>query len=119
MFQNAGPASKRVPFPIRRVFTITGMDGADRRGAHAHHKTKQILVALRGGCTVDLDDGKRKAEVRLTKENEGLFLQPHVWHVMRDFEPNTVLLVVADQIYNEKDYIRDYEQFLKIHKGRA
>ena len=52
MFQTAGPLSKKVPFPIRKVLAITGMKGKDKRGAHAHFKTKQILVALRGGCIV-------------------------------------------------------------------
>ncbi|OGG53771.1 hypothetical protein A2851_02485 [Candidatus Kaiserbacteria bacterium RIFCSPHIGHO2_01_FULL_53_29] len=116
MFQATGPASKKVPFPIRRVLAITGMKGKDHRGAHAHFKTKQILVALRGGCTVELDDGKRKSHVRLNKQNEGLLLFPHVWHVMRDFKPNTTLLVIADTAYDEKDYIRRYAQFSRVVK---
>jgi len=118
MFQTAGSASKKVPFPIRKVLVITGMKGKDKRGAHAHFKTKQILVALRGGCIVELDDGKRKSRVRLSKQNEGLLLYPHVWHVMRDFKPNTTLLVIADTTYDEKDYIRDYAQFLKVAQKR-
>ena len=118
MFQTAGPLSKKVPFPIRKVLAITGMKGKDKRGAHAHFKTKQILVALKGGCTVELDDGKRKSHVRLSKQNEGLLLYPHVWHVMRDFKPNTTLLVIADTTYDEKEYIRDYAQFLKVAQKR-
>ncbi|MDO8562166.1 MAG: FdtA/QdtA family cupin domain-containing protein [bacterium] len=115
MFQTAGAASKKIPFPIRKVLATTGIKGKDRRGAHAHFKTKQFLIAVTGGCTVLLDDGKRKASVKLTGQNVGLLLYPLVWHDMRDFKPNTTLLVIADRPYDEKrDYIRDYAQFLKV-----
>ena len=112
MFQVHSDKPGNVPFPIRRVLTMTGMRGKDARGGHTHHKTKQILVCVSGGCTVDLDDGKRKKSISLNKLNKGLLLYPYIWHVMRNFKPNTVLLILADRKYDERDYIRDYSEFL-------
>jgi dTDP-4-dehydrorhamnose 3,5-epimerase-like enzyme len=106
-------ASGVVPFQIKKVLSIAGMKSEDERGGHTHHKTQQILICTSGGCTVDLDDGKNKTSVVLDKPNQGLFLFPYVWHVMRDFKENTLLLVVADTEYDEKDYIRNYEDFIQ------
>jgi len=86
----------------------------DKRGGHTHHKTRQILFAINGGCTVDLDNGKEKDSVKLDQFTKGVLLEPYVWHVMRSFEPGTILLVLADMEYNESDYIRDYNEFLKF-----
>lgn len=107
-----------VPFLVRKTLIIKGMTGNDKRGGHTHHKTNQILICLSGECKVSLDNGKNKAEVALNKTEEGLLLYPYVWHAMYDFKPNTILLVLADRKYNEKEYIRNYENFIKIIKNR-
>ena len=107
-----------VPFPVRKILLIKGMVGNDKRGAHTHHKTNQILVCVSGECKVSLDNGKSKAEVVLNKTEEGLLLYPYVWHSMYDFKPNTILMVLADQKYDEKEYIRNYEDFKKIIKSK-
>lgn len=106
MFQDVG-------FEIKRVLVMREMKEDDERGGHTHHKTRQILFAVNGGCTVDLDNGKQKDSVKLDKFTQGVLLEPYVWHVMRSFEPETILLVLADMEYNEEDYIRDYQEFLK------
>lgn len=103
-----------LPFDIKRVLVMRGMKEADVRGGHTHHKTRQILFAINGACTVDLENGKEKISVRLEKLNQGVMLEPYVWHVMRDYVPGTILLVLADSEYEESDYIRDYQEFLKI-----
>jgi hypothetical protein len=113
-----GAGADHVPFEIRKVLAITGMQGSDARGAHTHHKTRQILLPITGGCTVDLDDGSRKESVVLDTPNRGLLLNPYVWHVMREFKPNTLLLALADQPYDESEYIRDYDAFLGFVKER-
>ena len=118
MFQTHPSKAGYVPFPIRKVLVISGMKGKDARGAHTHHKTRQILLCLSGGCTVDLDDGTAKKSIRLSKPDQGLMLYPYVWHVMRNFKPNTLLLVIADRPYDEKEYIRDYEKFLSYARKR-
>lgn len=109
---------EEVPFLVRKTLVIKGMSGNDKRGGHTHHKTNQILICLSGECKVSLDNGKNKAEVVLNKTEEGLLLYPYVWHSMYDFKPDTILLVLADRKYNEKEYIRNYEDFIKITNNR-
>ncbi|HUQ30363.1 MAG TPA: FdtA/QdtA family cupin domain-containing protein [Candidatus Paceibacterota bacterium] len=111
MFQEVPDA---LPFTPKRVLITKGMNGNDRRGAHTHYETNQILVAISGGCTVELDDGEHKEDVVLTTPNQGLLLYPYVWHVMHTFLPDTTLMVIADRTYDEKDYIRSYEDFKRI-----
>jgi len=118
IFQPHPSKKDAVPFPIKKVLAITGMKSRDTRGGHTHHKTHQVLLCLKGGCIVDLDNGKKKKSVRLNKVNQGILLYPYVWHAMRDFEPYTVLLSLADRKYNEKEYIRDYKTFLKYVRKR-
>lgn len=113
MFQESDGKSFGLPFTVKRVLVTKDMRGEDKRGGHTHHKTNQILVCISGGCTVDLDDGSKKDQVVLDKHNEGLLLYPYVWHVMHSFKPDTILLVLADTLYDEKDYIRNYEDFIQ------
>ena len=114
MFQHDKKKSDHVPFTIRKVLATTGMNGKDARGAHTHHKTHLILICLSGGCVVDLDNTKEKATITLNNQHQGLYLYPYVWHVMHSFKPTTVLLVLADRKYDEREYIRDYNEFLKF-----
>jgi hypothetical protein len=107
-----------IPFPVRRVLTMSEMKKNDKRGGHAHHKTTQILIAVSGGCTVDLERGIEKKTVQLKSASDGLVLYPYVWHVMRDFKPGTTLLVLASTTYDEKDYIRDHAAYARILKKR-
>lgn len=112
-----GPGEKDlIPFEIKKVLTMRGMSGKDVRGAHTHHKTNQILIPLQGACTVTLDNGSEKTEVRMDNPNKGIILYPYVWHTMKDFEDNTILMVFADMIYDEVDYIRNYDDFLGFIK---
>lgn len=108
-----------LPFNTKRVLVMTDMKEDDVRGGHTHHRTNQILFAVAGACSVDLDNGTEKTTVRLDAFNTGVLLKPYVWHVMKDFAPGTVLLVVADTEYDEDEYIRDYETFMKLVAERA
>jgi hypothetical protein len=119
------PLYKMIEFPsfsdkrgVLSMFQTDKVKGRTSRGAHAHFKTTQVLIALEGGCTVDLDDGRRKKSVVLKSPGQGLLLYPYVWHVMRDFRPHTVLLALADSKYDEKDYIRDHDDFIRYAKKR-
>ncbi len=103
-----------VPFEIKRVFYIYGTKPNIPRGQHSHHKTKQYLIAINGSCRVTLDNGKTKEIHELNQPNIGLFQDAMVWGVMHDFSVDCVLLVFADQHYNEADYIREYSEFLKV-----
>ena len=114
MFQGTNVAAEnKLPFKIKRVLVMKDMNAKDVRGGHTHHETKQILFAISGECIVDLDNGKEKASVKLDKFNKGVILLPYIWHVMKNFSEDTILLVLADTEYNELDYIRNYNEFLK------
>ena len=102
---------RNIPFPIRRAYYIFGTRPGVRRGKHAHRRLRQVLVCVAGACTIALDDAREAEEVRLTGNDRGLVLDPMVWHEMYDFSPDCVLLVLADEWYDERDYIRDYAAF--------
>lgn len=102
------------PFEIKRVYYIfDNKDGVDR-GFHAHINLSQIAIAIAGSCTFVLDDGKSRKEVVLDNPSHGLLIEGLVWREMKNFSQNCVLIVLASDEYDEDDYIRDYEAFLKI-----
>ena len=102
-----------IPFDIKRVFYIYGTQEGVPRGNHSHYKAKQLLIAINGGCKVTLDDGKEKKTYTLNKPNIGLFQDALIWGSMHDFSQDCVLMVLSDMYYNDRDYIRDYNTFLK------
>lgn len=103
-----------VPFEVKRVFYIFGTQPDVPRGQHSHHQTRQYLIAVNGSCKVTLDDGKQKITYDLNQPNIGLLQDALVWGSMHDFTSDCVLLVLASEHYDEADYIRDYEDFLKV-----
>ena len=103
-----------VPFAIARVYHVYATTPGTTRGLHAHRALNQFAVAVAGSCTMLLDDGTARVEVRLDDPATGLTMPPMVWHEMNDFSPDCVLMVLADAAYDEADYIRDYDQFLAI-----
>jgi hypothetical protein len=105
--------NRQVPFDIKRVFYIYGTQERISRGNHSHYKTKQFLVAVNGSCKVTLDNGYKKETFNLDKPNLGLFQDAMIWGTMHDFSSDCVLMVLADDYYDESDYITDYENFLK------
>ncbi|WPP42084.1 FdtA/QdtA family cupin domain-containing protein [Paenibacillus hunanensis] len=106
---------KNIPFDVKRVFYIYGTAEGIRRGFHAHHKTRQVLISVSGNCKVHLDNTKRKKEVLLDHPTKALLLEPNDWHEMYDFSPDCVLLVLASELYQAEDYIRDYDQFIEVY----
>ena len=110
-------ANRQIPFDVKRVFYIYGTQEGVPRGNHSHYKTKQFLVAVNGSCKVTLDNGKEKETFDLNKPNLGLFQDALIWGTMHDFSSDCVLMVLADEHYDESDYIRDYDKFLKEVKN--
>ncbi len=102
-----------VPFDIKRVYYIYGTKAGVRRGYHAHRDLKQIAIALSGSCKFHLDDGKETEEFLLDSPDRGLMIEGLIWREMYDFSPDCVLMVVASEYYDETDYIREYNAFLK------
>ncbi len=103
-----------IPFYIKRVFYIYGTKPDVSRGQHAHYKTQQYLLAVSGSCQVTLDDGKEKVTHLLDQPNLGLFQDVMVWGSMHNFSSDCVLLVLANEHYNDADYIRSYDEFKQI-----
>ena len=102
----------QIPFDVKRVYYIFGTVSGVRRGFHAHKSLRQILICVKGGCKIHLDNGKGEtAEVTLDRPTLGLHVVADTWREMYDFSPDCVLMVLASEIYDEKDYIRDYQAF--------
>lgn len=105
--------NKSIPFDIKRVYYVFGTQPGVARGFHAHKALKQVAVCVTGKCKMLLDNGTEKAEVWLDSPTQGLFIEEMVWREMHDFSSDCVLLVLASEHYDENDYIRDYERFIK------
>ena len=103
-----------IPFEIKRVYYMYDTVEGVVRGHHAHRNLQQILFCVHGSCKVLLDNGKEKKIVPLEKPYEGLYIANNMWREMYDFSPDAVLMVLASEVYNEADYIRDYDEFLKF-----
>lgn len=108
-----------IPFQIKRVYYIYNTLPGVHRGAHAHRSLEQILICVHGSCKVILDDGCERREVLLDKPTEGLYISSDIWREMYDFSEDAVLLVLASEHYDETDYIRNYQQFLKMLEQRG
>lgn len=107
---------KEIPFNVKRVYYMYNTVKGVRRGFHSHKKLKQILICTSGSCKIHLDDGHETAEITLDKPYEGLFISHNLWREMYEFSPDAVLMVLASEMYDENDYIRDYNEFLKSVK---
>ena len=107
-------SNKNIPFEIKRVYYIFGTKNGVRRGYHAHKNLRQALICISGSCKILLDDGKEKIEIELNSPDQGLLIESMIWREMFDFSPDCVLLALADDYYDEGDYIRNYKEFLHI-----
>lgn len=108
--------NKNIPFDIKRIYYIFDTLQGVERGFHAHRNLKQVVVCMSGSCTFTLDDGKTREEVVLNNKSQGLFIEGFVWREIKNFSPDAVLVVLASEHYDEKDYIRNYEDFLRMKK---
>ena len=106
-----------IPFRIKRVYFMYDTLEGVVRGHHAHKTLEQILVCIHGSCKIRLDNGTESKVIPLEKPYEGLYVPPGMWREMFDFSPDAVLLVFASELYDEKDYIRNYEEFKKYIEG--
>lgn len=109
---------KDLPFDIKRVYYIYDTLADVRRGFHAHKKLEQILICVSGSCKIHLDNGFDTAEVTLDKPYEGLYISNDMWREMYDFSEGAVLLVLASEYYDELDYIRNYEDFIRFVRAK-
>jgi dTDP-4-dehydrorhamnose 3,5-epimerase-like enzyme len=108
---SVGEVSRQIPFDIKRFYTITRLNPGAVRGRHAHRQLEQVLFCLKGKAEIFLDDGTKSKTVVLDGPDTGLYVPPGIWHEVRKFEDGAILLVLASGIFDESDYIRDYEEF--------
>ncbi len=107
---------KNIPFDIKRVYWVYDVPGGEHRGGHAHKQCKELLVAVSGSFTVTLDDGNEKHTFLLNHPYQGLFIDTNTWRTLDDFSSGAVCLVLASELFEEEDYIREYEDFREYVK---
>lgn len=101
-----------LPFEIARAYYLYDTLPGVTRGAHAHRRLEQLMIAVVGSVDVELDDGFRKQVFRLSRPDQGLYVSQMVWRNLANFAVGTVCLVLASQRYDESDYFRDYDAFM-------
>ena|SRR5690606_19761735 len=106
-----------IPFSIRRVYYLYDVPSDAFRGGHAHKKTLELLVALSGSFEVNLNNGKEKMSLILNKPNKGLLIKPGIWRELEIFSSGVVCLVLASDVFDESDYIRDFDEFLLFERS--
>ena len=102
---------KNIPFSVKRVYYMFETLSDIVRGGHAHKCLRQVAITVRGSCRFSLDDGSEKIEFLLDNPKQALLIEPMIYHEMYDFSEDCVLLALADELFDENDYIRNYEQF--------
>jgi len=114
-----GELAHPLPFEVKRYFVVFDVPSREVRGEHAHRTLHEFLVCLRGSCSVVLDDGVVRDEVELDTPTLGLHVPPRLWRVHYKYSPDAMLLVLASDLYDAGDYIRDYDAFLAEVRGAS
>lgn len=109
-------SEKHIPFKIKRVFYIGGVEKDGCRGFHANKKNKNILFCIQGSAVIKFDNGKEKVEIFLNEPNMGVLINNKIWHSMENFSKDLIMLVFSSEFYDESDYIRDYKEYIKYIK---
>lgn len=104
--------NRTIPYEVKRTYYLYDVPGGEERGAHAHKKLHQLIVAASGSFDVTLNDGNVKRTFTLNRPYQGLYVVPGLWRELNNFSSGTVCLVLASEGYDENDYIRDYNDFL-------
>ncbi len=107
---------REVPFSVQRVFWIHDIPQGSRRGGHSHRTCSEVVVPVSGAFRMVVDDGERRAEVWMDRPNRGILVPAGVWCELLDFQPGTVLVVMASHAYDASGYCHDYSQYIKDKK---
>lgn len=107
---------KEVPFDVKRIYYLYDVPGGADRGGHAHKELYQLIIAASGSFTVTLDDGTHKKAYTLNRPYQGLLVKPGIWRTLTDFSGGSICVVLASELYNPDDYIRDYKDFEEYRK---
>lgn len=101
-----------MPFTVRRMYALLNVPENSERGGHAHRELSQLLVVLSGSLDLIVDDGARRQRIRLGEDSRAVHIRPMVWRELAAFSEGTVCVVLASEVYDEADYIRDYREFV-------
>ena len=105
-----------VPFDVKRIYYLYDVPGGESRGGHAHKELRQLIVAASGSFNVTLDDGNVKRTFLLNRPYQGLYVVPGIWRTLEDFSSGAVCMVLVSDPYDEADYLRCYDDFMKFKK---
>lgn len=109
--------NNHIPFKIKRTYMIYDVPGGEYRGGHAYKELNEFIVALSGSFDVVLDDGKENKTFSLNRSHYGLFVPKMIWRSLENFSTNSLCLIMASDKFDENEYIRDYDEFVKITNG--
>lgn len=104
---------RHIPFSLKRVYYLYDVPGGAERAGHGHKALNQLIIAISGSFDVHLDNGFEKRSFHLNRSNQGLLIKPNMWRVVNNFSTGSTCLVLADSYYDESDYYRNYDDFLK------
>lgn len=107
----------QIPFDIKRIFYIYGSDATVVRGQHANLRSEFVLINVAGSSKVKVDDGTETRIINLDQPRMGLYLSKMLWKEMYDFSPDSVLLVLSNEHYDGSEYVRNYDDYIKMIKG--
>lgn len=102
---------RHIPFAIRRVFWIYDVPGGERRGSHAYHRNREVIIAVSGSFDVEVDNGTSVTRYQLNRSYFGLYVPPLHWRSLVNFSTNSLCLVLASEDYDMSDYLRNYDEF--------
>ena len=105
-----------VPFDIKRIYYLYDVPGGAVRGGHAHKELQQLIVSVMGAFDVILDDGSSRKTIHLDRAYQGLYIPKMIWRELENFSSGAICLVLASLTYDEKDYFRDYDEYLRAKK---
>lgn len=108
--------NNHIPFEIKRTYWIYDVPGGEDRGGHAFRQNQEVIIALSGAFDVVVDDGKEKKIFRLDRSYYGLYIPQGLWRTMENFSTNSVALEFGSISYSADDYVREYEEFIKLKK---
>lgn len=105
---------RHIPFPIARAYHVYGVPAGARRGGHGHREIEQMVICISGSFKVTVDDGSRRDAFSLDDPRHALYLPPMVWHDLIDFAADSAYYVVSSGRYDEREYVRDYDEFRRL-----
>lgn len=108
---------QNIPFAVKRIYYLYDIPGGEARGGHAHYELEQYIIAASGSFDVILDDGVNKKRVSLNRPYMALHIVPGLWRELDNFSSGSITMVLASEKYKEKDYIRNYDKYIKEKNG--